>query len=453
MKIDRRTLLKSATFGAGSAMLGPFARTRSEAAEPLSSPKRVIFFVIGHGFVPLHSRPEDIGFPSDKEEDDLDRIIDTDLTSLTLPDYIDPLEPYKDRLTIVQGLSGKHVRPFHGAPYGALGGFLKSRDRAAGQTIDCAISELLPAVMPHLGIAWSGLRGSAVSYSSSSWAADKPAPLFRDPNLACMNIFGSVLPGEIGVEYEADTALLEFARDDAARMSRRLSSAEREKFSLYLESFEEAISQRQELFKMSDVLRTHVPTIGEQFTNPRFETDWHSASLDVMLGALKAGVTNVVTICVGDCVPSRGFNWREIGLSGRAGQHLIGHGDQLDDDWLKIRRYSMEVLVRIMESLDSVPEGDGTMMDNTLIVYTSDSGSKQHSWGDRWPFLLLGNLGGTIRSGRFIHYPIGMPGLSRTINALYCTLLHALGDQRDRFNLEGPLARLERPGPLPELLA
>ena len=92
-------------------------------------------------------------------------------------------------------------------------------------------------------------------------------------------------------------------------------------------------------------------------------------------------------------------------------------------------------------------------MDNTLIVYTSCSGESQHSVGNRWPFLLLGNLGGKIRMGRYLQYPMEPKPQSRTINALYTTLLHAVGAPRDRFNLAGSLKDLDRGGLLPELLA
>lgn len=112
----------------------------------------------------------------------------------------------------------------------------------------------------------------------------------------------------------------------------------------------------------------------------------------------------------------------------------------------------MGLLVRVVKALKAVPEGNGTMMDNTLIVYTSDMGESQHSTGNRWPFLLLGDLGGKLRTGRYVHFPLEPHKQSRTINALYNTLLHAAGAPQDRFNLTGSLKSLDRAGPLPELL-
>ena len=92
-------------------------------------------------------------------------------------------------------------------------------------------------------------------------------------------------------------------------------------------------------------------------------------------------------------------------------------------------------------------------LDNTLFVYTSDFGETHHSTGNDWAYVLLGNLGGKLKTGQYIDYPIYGKKGNRSINALYCTLLHAAGAPRDHFNLEGALKNVDSPGPLSELLA
>ncbi len=132
------------------------------------------------------------------------------------------------------------------------------------------------------------------------------------------------------------------------------------------------------------------------------------------------------------------------------------------------------MLERIIQPLAATPEpnGKGTMLDNTLIVYTSDSGEVQHSHGNHWPFLLIGDLGGRIRSGRHIQFPswgssansanstniaplayAKRPHDGRTINALWTTLLRAAGSKEDGFNLDKAPAGLDKPGPMENLLA
>jgi hypothetical protein len=322
-----------------------------------------------------------------------------------------------------------------------------------GETIDCALGRALPAVVPLLAFGWESLakmEASPIHYASSAWAASMPAPMYCNPVLAFDNLFGVAKEGTARDEFEADTALFDFVKDDVERLNRRLHGAERAKFAPYLEGFESTSERRRRLLAMSETLRKNSPRITEQFTKPRFELDWWDACLDVGVSALIAGVTNVLTIASGRCTASG--SWIGLGLEHQG--HSIGHTKQEEeDDWLKLRRHNMQMLVRVVQALEAVPEAGGTMMDHTLIVYTSCHGETQHSSGDRWPFLLIGDLGGGIRSGRYIHYPLAPHAGSRTINALYCSLLHAAGAPRDSFNLEGRQQGLDKSGPLPELLA
>jgi hypothetical protein len=107
------------------------------------------------------------------------------------------------------------------------------------------------------------------------------------------------------------------------------------------------------------------------------------------------------------------------------------------------------MLVRIMEALESVPEGSGTMMDHTLIVYTSNNADSQHTNGANWPVMLLGNFNGAIKTGCFTQ----LDG-KRPINAFYATLLRAAGQNCDRFNMNDKLAKKfdASTGPVKELL-
>lgn len=118
--------------------------------------------------------------------------------------------------------------------------------------------------------------------------------------------------------------------------------------------------------------------------------------------------------------------------------------------WTKIRDYNCTMLVKIMKALESMPEGNGTMMDNTLIVYTSNNANAQHTTGSEWPFILLGNCSGRLKTGQYLKIDEKRP-----INALYTTLLHAIGSPCDRFNMDATAAASHDPkvGPIEALLA
>jgi hypothetical protein len=185
----------------------------------------------------------------------------------------------------------------------------------------------------------------------------------------------------------------------------------------------------------------------------QIETLQLQSHVELAAAALIGGLTRVVTIVSGLCGhfgSFRGFTDEPIEMHAMVGHGQGGRGKEL---YSILRRYHLEQLAVLANKLAAVPEGDGTMLDNTCFVYTSDFGETHHSTGDDWAYVLLGDLGGKLQTGRYVDYPlIGRDG-NRSINALYCTLLHAAGAPRDHFNLDGVRKTIDRPGPLDELLA
>jgi hypothetical protein len=116
----------------------------------------------------------------------------------------------------------------------------------------------------------------------------------------------------------------------------------------------------------------------------------------------------------------------------------------------------MTQIAKMVSRLESMPEGNGTMMDNTLIVYMSDAPDTHHSTAMEWPMLLVGDLGGRLKlGGRYINYPgYGKLG-HRTVGSFYSTLLHAAGASQETFGRLDPDLdeKTMQTGPCPELLA
>ena len=172
------------------------------------------------------------------------------------------------------------------------------------------------------------------------------------------------------------------------------------------------------------------------------------AQFDLAAAALICGLTHVVTIAAaaGDQVHVSYPRW------GFTGKHTLGHGNQGGPDALiQIHNHHAALIANLMDRLDAVPEGDGTMLDNTLIVYLNDNGSEHHSKYDCYPVALLGTLGGRLQTAqRLISYPHIGRANNRGLPELWNTIGHAVGMPIDDFGAEG-----EAPsdGPLPELLA
>ncbi|WP_182864685.1 DUF1552 domain-containing protein [Stieleria mannarensis] len=444
--INRRNMLRGFAAGVGAAF-APSSLTQPLLASPAAAspgfgnttPKRIIFFMQNQGFDPKTCIPSGM-----KNSGSLGKA--------KLPEPISPLEPYKDRLHIINGLHGLHTSPSHSAFFGALGGYRGSDGvPPSAATIDYELSKVLPqTLLPHLCIGMDSIENMTTKptlATLSASGAGQPIFMHSNPNHLYQMLYGGISSGDIRLQHEARTSLMLQIEQFAASKGRSLPAADSQRYGQYVQGFKDANGLRNRLGAVSDHLRQFAPTVDERYANPEFETDWHDRLLDLGISALTSGITNTLTIGSG-----RGeiFGaWKGLGIEQQG--HNLGHMEQPDNPiWIKIRQYNSRMLVRIMEALESVPEGSGTMMDHTLIVYTSNNADKQHTNGANWPVMLLGNLDGAFKSGCFTQ----LDG-KRPINALYASLLRAVGQNVDRFNMDDKQAQKYDAGngPLKEVLA
>ena len=120
-----------------------------------------------------------------------------------------------------------------------------------------------------------------------------------------------------------------------------------------------------------------------------------------------------------------------------------------------IMDYHMKHVATMAAKLQAVPEGDGTMLDNTLILYLSDHGEKHHSNCYEWPMVALGNIDRKLKAGHYVHVPGWGEAGHRTIANLYMSLLHAAGLPRDDFGQPDRTLpeSIDQAGPLAEWMA
>lgn len=378
------------------------------------------------------------------------------LASLTLPKALEPLNPFKGKLAIVQGLSNRIAVGSHSCNFGALG-VHSSKAIAQGETIDLALSRALPGVFPHIGLGLTDKPDEGVIYNISASGPNKPAPIQSRPDLAYHGLFGSIAAGTGQNAFKAQTNLLDFLKDDVKRVEKEFTGAERERLQVHLSSLEALRNRQSRLNEIESTLRAKGPVVSNKYTS-KVETDRLDAQFDLAAAALICGLSNVVTIASGAGDPYFGLAFTGLGIS--IGMHGIGHGGsdngrKWDELILMVRRFHVELIARLAQKLQDVPEGDGTMLDNTCIVFLSDFGESHHPNCKNWPLLLLGNLGGRLKTdGRALYYPAYGTNGHRTLAQLYCTLLHAAGAPRDRFGVADPMLKdLDTKGPLAELLA
>ncbi len=437
--LNRRNILQGMAAGAGAVMTAALDPSKA-LATPQSdrTTKRVVFFMQNQGFDPKTCIPE--GMTSSGS-----------LANVTLPDPISPLESYKDRLHIINGLHGTHTTPSHSAFFGALGGY-RGGDGVppSASTIDHELSNVLPeTLLPHLCIGMDSIENMTTKptvANLSASGAGQPIFMHSNPNHLYQMLYGGISTGEIRKQHEAKSNLLAQVEKLANAKGQSLPSGTAGRYGQFVQGFRDTNGLQDRLSKVSDHLRKFAPVVDELYTNPEFETDWHDALLELGISALTSGITNTLTIGSG-----RGeiFGaWKGIGVEKQG--HDLGHIAQPNNPiWVKIRQYNSRMLVKLIESLESIPEGSGSMMDHTLIVYTSNNADKQHTSGANWPVMLLGNFDGAFKTGCFTQ----LDG-KRPINALYTAILRAAGSNVDRFNMDEKLAKKfdNATGPIKEIL-
>jgi hypothetical protein len=242
-----------------------------------------------------------------------------------------------------------------------------------------------------------------------------------------------------------DKKLLDFLSGDIRKVQKKITQEEKNKLDHYLEGFE-AVSERSvKLSKMTN-LKKFAPEMTDKYTSG-VETHRLEGHFDMATASLMAGLTNVVTIHTDNL----GLTYRGLGqdLNVHAIGHLENRGDTgsapregskqsgLDEGTRlrnEIRDFHINLIAGMANKLKAVPEGDGNMLDNTLIVYISESGSTQHtSTSLTFPLFTVGKLGGKFKSGRYINYPSWGQKGHRTLSNFHTSILHGVGHPRDHF--------------------
>jgi len=466
MSQSRRQFLKATTLASSSLLLQPMLqRFALEAAgvERSQMPQRFVFVIKASGVIPEKLEPSNL---QDMLKDKT-KSVNASLADCTLSETLKPLEAFKDKLSIIQGLSGKMCRPGHSSWFGALGVYKTGGEHNSGvilrATADAELARLFPSPFNHVGLA---LRGKVMGKETegtlypgiTALGPGRELPFQASPDIAYQQLFGSAVASDqtAKVRYGLKSNLLDFMVRDIQDLNRKLPGNEREKMGHYLNAFEELQLRRERLSAMSDRIRESAPEFSDRFTSKR-PTIRQQAHVDLTAAALISGITNVVTLRLDNISTT----YDDLGLSERS-VHGIGHkeicnGKSSEEARDIIRLHHMKLLADLAGQLQAVPEADGTLLDNTAIIYLSDSGNEHHGNLSEWPMLVLGGCGGRLNSvGRYVQFPgYGQKG-HQTIGNWYTTLLNAYGNPIKHYgNLDLTLQKngVPQSGAIAELIA
>ena len=465
--MQRRSLLKTLALGATTPLLSPLLLRLEAEAAGAPKPMRFVFFLEGNGLPPDDIQPtglmrKDMPNPKGGQTGKCngeDSLVDVDLSAPVygLPTPLSPLERHRHRLTLLQGMSGRVCGGGHSNGFGSLGAYAAGAG-AKDITIDAAIAKANPAIFQHLALGHIGGPAN-IFYCCSASGPNQKVPHYQNPALAYNMLFGKILGGNTSVEVAAQSMLLDHVSQDIKRIERQLPREEAHKLQQFADAFS-SIGKRQS--RLKEVKADLIPKMRDELYTSPIETKQLEAHFEVAATALITGMTNTVTLTSGaTSYPT----WKGLGIT--IDNHSIGHmynetpkpGQPMSEGKsmaVKIRQYNMELLAKLVDKLAAMPEGSGTMMDNTVILYLSDSAENHHSSCFDWPMVMLGNLGGRLKpNNRFLNFAkYGSKGHA-TIAMLYNTLLHAAGAPTDHFGTKDTslVGAIEQLGPIRELLS
>jgi hypothetical protein len=455
MHASRRQILQGLSLGAGSVLLPSLAHRAMAAVDGGKISPRFVFILQSNGFDAIQACPESIPF---QKYADREKFETFDLKDHKLPKGLATLEPVKKHLTILQGLSGRCTGGGHSIHSGALGQFRTSNANRTphGITIDYQLGEQVPGILPWIGVGMaSGMRDATLDFSAR--AAHKPMPIILNPEKAYNAFFSVAAGGEAEKDFHLKRNLLDYMVKDVKKAKQALGSTAGHELEAYLSSYDQLADRQYRLLKSKDKIGKFAPKHDKRFES-KVATDRMAAQFELATSALIGGLSNVVTLTSAAAeINAQPY----LGIGVDLSNHGYGHmgGNKRDAKGIphyeKVRNWLFGLVAKMTQRLEAIPEGNGTMMDNTVVVYMSDAPDTHHSTCYEWPLVIVGNIKGKMKlGGKYISYPgYGKPG-HRTIGSLYTSFLQAAGHCQETFGRMDPNLDLKQMqvGPVPELM-
>jgi len=408
--ISRRTVLR----GAGAALSLPFLDAMVPAATALAqtaaSPKpRFVGCFVPHGMAPGYWVPKTEGALVDE-----------------LPFNWTPLEPFRDQTVILSGLHSRSAEPppgVTGADHWVAAAFLCANkpkktagaDVYAGTTIDQLIAQKIGQenLMPSMQLAVEDPganssncgEGYSCTYTNTiSWASPtSPLPMELNPQVVFERMFGDgSTPDQRNARRKRDQSILDSLTTSLARLRKDVSASDRQRIDEYTQNVNEIERRLQIAMKASAVVPENVSVpVGV----PQSFDEHIKLQFDLLALAFQADITRVGTLLFARDLTGRTYPESESPTVGFHGVSHHGEDPRRIADLSKINVYHVKMIAHLADRLAKVQDGDGTLLDHSMILYGSNMGnSNQHVHYDV-PHVLVGGLNGKLKGGRHLAYP------------------------------------------------
>jgi hypothetical protein len=426
--LDRRTFLR----GTGIAVALPFLDAMVPALDAApTAPTRLGFVYVPNGMFLPNFHPEGAGG-----------------SSYQMTPILKPLEPLRDRIVVVSGLSnmpvlandqggGVHTRNHAGWLSGVLPKRTEGANITSAKTADQYAADVLGAETSlrsleltlesnyQVGNCEAGY--SCAYLNSTSWRApNAPLPHESDPRVVFQRLFGD--GGSLTArlqQMQKDRSILDSVIESVQALRRRLGAGDQAVMGDYLDSVRDVEQRIQRAERANET--TPLPAIEEPSGMPE-EYDEHARLLlDLLHLAYQGDVTRVSCLQIGRELSNRTYPW--IGVP--EAHHGVSH-HQRDPHNIaqktKIDAYNMSLFVRLLEKLRDTPEGDGSVLDHALFLYGAGMGDGDKHTPLELPVVLAGGAHGQMKGGRHVRYPENTPFMN-----LCLTILAKVGVSVDRL--------------------
>src|SRR5262245_59653998 len=377
------------------------------------------------------------------------------------PTSLAPLEPYRDYLTIVSNtdvrmaeafttpeIGGDHFRASsvfltQAHPKQTMGSdlfvgtsFDQIYARRFGQDTAIPSMQLCIEAVDHAG-------GCEYNYSCAytdaiSWASpSEPLPMLRDPRAIFDTMFGAgATPEERAKRRREDRSVLDTIVASIDRLKRQLGAADRARLSDYLEDVRE-IERRIQNVEAANRSGEHRALPDAPIGVPDSYDEHVKLMFDLQAVALASELTRVFAFKMSRDVSGRVFPATGV----TTGFHNASHHNERPDRiqaFAKLNAFHVSLLPQFLDRLKKTPDGDGTLLDNTLIVYGSPMGNPNVHNHKRCPLFLAGKAGGQLKGGLHVKANDATPMANVFLSMAHMlgmTDMNSFGDSTGTFDL------------------
>ena len=388
--ISRRAVLK----GVGATIALPLLDAMNPAATAWAAtpagapPKRLAFVEFPHGALMDRWSPPQTG------------------TNYEMSPILQPLEPFRQHLTIVSGLRNKQGETPEPHAYieQTWLSCVKPWDHGvaapdAGVTIDQMAVRYIgqDTRLPSLELTTSSV-GAKLSWRT----ATQPLPQESNPRAVFQKLFGQ---GDTEQERAAilheTGSILDRVQEQAARLQGNLGVRDRAIVSDYLDSVRE-IERRVQMAEKQDTSNLDIPDA--PVGTPNDITEHFKLMFDLMALAFQADITRIITFSMDHEASMRTYT--NLGIA-EAFHPLSHHGNNPEkmDKLVKIQQYHTQVFTKFVDRLSKAQESGGTVLDHATVLYGSNMSNSDKHNNDPLPAAILGHAHGRIKGGQHLHYP------------------------------------------------